>query len=189
MKGSPLLHISSTVSQGDKGGCWSNTKTNRQWQKHTFIAQRLALISDSAKSHRERQVSAFELELCRGGLSLKCRSMHKLYKAFISNPLKHQMVSRNSAEHWAKWCSKGWSSISTSVTENLTNMMLVLNIRGSGGLIAAYYRGRIVEGLTAVSCIHFQITYTVKETEASTVVTVTAITFQSRAHGQTQRFW
>lgn len=45
MKGSPLLHISSTARQGDKGDCWSNTQRNRQWQEHTFVAQHLALIS------------------------------------------------------------------------------------------------------------------------------------------------
>lgn len=45
MKGSPLLRISSRVSKGDKGGCWSNIQTNRQRQKHTFVARRLALIS------------------------------------------------------------------------------------------------------------------------------------------------
>lgn len=57
MKGSLLLHISSKVRPGDKGGCWSNRQTNRQWQKHTFVAQHLALISDSAKSQREANPS------------------------------------------------------------------------------------------------------------------------------------
>lgn len=128
MKGSPLLHISSRVRQGDKGGCWSNTQTNRQWQKHTFVARRLALISDSAKSRRERQVSAFELGLFRGGRSLSrsllwriCAcALHSYHSqscsttdsAYIfSRTAKGMVAARGGAEHphhwqrtWHRWC-------------------------------------------------------------------------------------
>lgn len=49
-----LLHISSRVRPKEKRGCWSNTHTNHQWQKHTFVAQHLALISDCQGPKRSR---------------------------------------------------------------------------------------------------------------------------------------
>lgn len=157
MKGSPLLHISSRVRQGDKGGCWSNTQTNRQWQKHTFVAQRLALISDSARSQRERQVSAFELELSRGGLSLSpsllWRSVCTLY---ISHHL--QSCSTTDSAYIFTGTARGWIQCRAEQNIHITDREHdtgdvdadYLRCWVSGGLTEAYYSERIVQGLTAV---------------------------------------
>ena len=163
MKGSPLLHISSRVRLGDKGGCWSNTQTNRQWQKHTFVARRLALISDSAKSQRETRASAFELGLFRGGLSLY-RSLSlspPLMEICVYTPHSHHLLScstTDSAYIFSKTV-RGWirsraeQNIHITDSEHDTGDVDADDLRhwASGGPTEPHYSERTVQGLTAAS--------------------------------------
>lgn len=124
MKGSPLLDISSGVRQRDKGGCWSNTQTNRQWQKHTFVAQRLALISDSAKSQKEANLSLWTKAVQMRYLSLSLMEIGTLHTSFaimlhnwyclhIQQTIEEMVTVQGGAGyphhwhrtwHWRCWC-------------------------------------------------------------------------------------
>lgn len=150
MKGSPLLHISSRVRQGDKGGCWSNTQTNRQWQKHTFVAQRLALISWLCQEpKREASLSLWTGAFQRSFLSLSWRSMSTNYSV-ICNPPPQLRAPTYSAGQWGDGHTAGRSRISTSLTGNKTQVMLKLIILDGGSLVD-WQRPIIVKGLAAVS--------------------------------------
>lgn len=151
MKGSPLLNISSGVRQRDKGGCWSNTQTNRQWQKHTFVAQRLALISDSAKSQKEANLSLWTKAVQMRYLSpsLLWRSVHSTHHlqsccttdtAYIfSRPLK-------------RWYREEQDIHITDIEHDTGDVdAYYLGLWASGGLTEAHYSETIVQGLTAAS--------------------------------------
>lgn len=165
VKGSPLLHISSRVRQGDKGGCWSNTQTNSQWQKHTFVAQRLALISWLCQEPKREASLSLWTGACQRFLSLSHSLMHKFSLprslswrsmstnySVIYNPPPQLRVRTYSPGRWGDGPSAGCSRISSSVTEIKAQVMLRLIVL-DGGCLVGWQRPIIVKGIigTAVS--------------------------------------
>lgn len=167
MKGSPLLHISSRVRQGDKGVCWSNTQTNRHWQKHTFVAQRLALISDSAKSQeREASLSLWTGAFQRRSLSLPFSlslslSLSPLWRSacMLLHSYHLQSSSTTDSAYIFSRTVKGWIQNRAEQSIHITDREHdkgdvdadYLRCPASSGLTEAYYSERTVQGLTAVS--------------------------------------
>lgn len=126
MKGSPLLHISSTARQGDKGDCWSNTQRNHQWQKHTFVARHLALISwlyQEPKGEATQTVNPHSLS----------------YDPSVQIAASFTILLHKSAYIFSQtaggWTMQGGAKISPSPTENKPQVMLKEMILEGGSLV------------------------------------------------------
>lgn len=126
MKGSPLLHISSTARQGDKGDCWSNTQRNRQWQKHTFVARHLALISWLCQEPKREATQTVNT------LYLSYDPSVQIAASFTTLLHKSAYIFSQTAG-W--WTMQGGAKISPSPTENKPQVMLKEMILEGGSLV------------------------------------------------------